>query len=123
MSIIYHIAEANIWQQAQTSGSYQVESLRAQGFIHLSEAQQVLLVANAIYRGQRGLVLLHVETTRLTAELRREPPDHPDHPSDDGQQRASAELFPHLYGSLNLDAVIKVTPFEPNADGEFTALV
>jgi uncharacterized protein (DUF952 family) len=28
--------------------------------------------------------------------------------------------FPHLYGALNLDAVVKVWPFKPGIDGRFS---
>ncbi len=78
----------------------------ADGFIHLSTAPQVVRVANARFAGARDLVLLCVAADRLRAPLRYERGD----PGSD-------ELFPHLYGSLKADAVIRVLSFDEGPDG------
>lgn len=111
---IYHITTRRAWDAAQQHGKYEAPSLHSQGFIHLSKADQVLRVANAIYADQSDLVLLEVDPVRLKSELRYEPPDMtlPAEHQDD-------ELFPHLYGALNLDAVAQVCDFPSRADGTF----
>jgi uncharacterized protein (DUF952 family) len=78
----------------------------ADGFIHLSTAAQVVRVANARFAGAPDLVLLCVAADRLAAPLRYERGD----PGSD-------ELFPHLYGPLEVDAVVRVLPFEEGAGG------
>jgi uncharacterized protein (DUF952 family) len=67
----------------------------------------VVRVADARFAGARDLVLLCVAVQRLDAPLRYEP----------GEQ-GSDELFPHLYGPLNGDAVLQAVPF-PEAPGGF----
>ena len=115
MALIYHITTQAAWQIAQKQGSYTDPSLEDQGFIHLSDLNQVTRVANAIFVGQSGLVLLEVETERLEAPLKYEPPD-----TGVPAAHYSGELFPHLYGVLNLEAVTRVLAFTPSADGTFT---
>lgn len=111
--LVLHVTTRRAWQAAQEHGEYRAESLASQGFIHFSRRDQILGVANAFYRGRRGLVLLVVDPARLKAELRWEPPDPRASPlTPEG-------LFPHLYGPLNLDAVLRVLDFEPGADGAF----
>ena len=105
---IYHITSRQAWSAAQTHGQYAADSLAQAGFIHCSKASQILRVANVLYVGQTSLVLLEVEPGRLTSELRWEP----------GADLQS-ELFPHVYGPLNLDAVVAVLDFAPAADGKF----
>ena len=78
----------------------------ADGFIHLSTAAQVVRVAHARFAGARDLVLLCVAADRLAAPLRYERGD----PGSD-------ELFPHLYGALQVDAVVRVLPFVEGAGG------
>jgi uncharacterized protein (DUF952 family) len=58
-------------------------------------------VASRLYAGQSGLVLLTIDTERLRSEVRYEPPP------------GSDELFPHVYGPVNADAVIRAEPFDP----------
>lgn len=106
MPVIYHITPAAAWDAAQHAGVYAADSLATEGFIHLSTRAQVLWVADRFYAGQSGLVLLAVATERLAAELRYEE-------SEPGQR------FPHLYGPLNLDAVIAAHLFAPGPDGSF----
>ncbi|MBI5666897.1 MAG: DUF952 domain-containing protein [Chloroflexi bacterium] len=115
--MIYHIARQEDWQAAQRAGSYQTDSLASQGFIHCSTREQVTRVANAIFRGQRDLVLLVIAPGKLAVPLKFEPPVHP----ETGQpETGTGEQFPHIYGAINLDAVVQVLPFLPDATGVFT---
>jgi len=84
------------------------------GFIHCSKPSQIVGVANTFYRGQQGLVLLVIDPLKLQAELKWEPPAEPE-----PTHAREGELFPHIYGPLNLDAVIEILPFEPDEDGNF----
>jgi len=108
---ILHLTARTAWEAAKTDGAYRADSLAGQGFIHCSTPAQVLRVANAFYAGQHGLVLLVLDPARLTSEVRWEPgTDQPD------------ELFPHVYGPINPEAVTRVLDFEPDAQGRFGRL-
>ncbi len=113
--MIYHITTWDAWHAAQQDGNYRPESLTTQGFVHLSNREQVLRVANGFYHGQKGLVLLCVDTARLSAPLKYEPPD-----TLIPAEHYAGELFPHVYGALNVDAVTQAVDFPPHADGSFT---
>ena len=108
MDNIYHICKREAWDEARRMKRYQADSLKSEGFIHSSKFDQVLRVAEAFYRGQKDLVILRIDQAKLKAEVRWEAgSDKPD------------ELFPHIYGSINLEAVIKVWDFRENPDGHF----
>lgn len=115
--LIYHIAPRDNWQAAHSEGMYRADSLAADGFIHCSTSRQVTRVANTLFRGQQELVLLVIDAARLQPELRWEPPASTA-PLPDGSE-PTRELFPHLYGPLNLDAIVRVVDFEPGSDGRF----
>ncbi len=85
------------WSAALTTGFYEAASLAAEGFIHLSREGQVRGVLERYYKNQQNLLLLHVDEARLTHELKYE------------MSPSINELFPHLFGVLNLDAVVEVT--------------
>jgi uncharacterized protein (DUF952 family) len=106
MQPIFHITQRQAWEASQAQGLYRCDSLKTEGFIHCSTQTQVIRVANSFYHGQSGLVLLHIAVDRLQAELRYDPIE-------------TGEVFPHLYGPLNLDAVVQVLAFEPRTDGSF----
>jgi uncharacterized protein (DUF952 family) len=105
---ILHATARTAWLDAQKRGQYVAESLASEGFIHCSKTAQILRVANSFFLGQHGLVLLVIDPVCLSSELRWEP----------GLDLAT-ELFPHILGPLNLDAVVNVLDFEPDADGKF----
>ena len=105
------------WLAAQKDGEYRAPSLESEGFIHCSTEQQIVGLANSFYAGQHGLVLLEIAPSKLTPELRWEPPAHPNTQAD---LPPTDELFPHIYGPLNIDAVIRTIDFEPNSDGNFS---
>jgi uncharacterized protein (DUF952 family) len=107
VTFIYHIAEAADWAQAQRDGQYTISTrgrtLAEEGFIHASTAEQVPLVAGAYYRGVPDLVLLVIDTERVRPELRYE------------QVPGQPNPYPHIYGPLNLDAVLETRPFDPTS--------
>jgi uncharacterized protein (DUF952 family) len=107
ITTIIHITSEHEWEQALRLGRYAPESLAREGFIHCSNPQQVIRVANALYRGIHALVLLHVEVEKLSSAVVYE------------NLEGGVELFPHVYGPIELEAVRTVTRFEPAADGRF----
>lgn len=96
-----------MWEQALQVGRYEADSLGAQGFIHCSKPEQVVSVANIKFCGQKGLVLLCIDTDKVASEIRYE------------NCEGGNELFPHIYGPLDLDAVTYVCEFQPLSDGMF----
>jgi uncharacterized protein (DUF952 family) len=107
--MIVHIVERREWEQAQASGEYRAGSLAAEGFIHGSQPEQVLRVANRFYCGVPDLLVLWIDPQRLSAPIRYEASD--------------GEPFPHIYGALNLESVIRVSELSPEADGVYRTLI
>jgi uncharacterized protein (DUF952 family) len=105
MSIIFHITRSQQWEQAKQVQSYRGDTLDSEGFIHCSTLPQVLKSANKFFVGQTGLLLLSIDSDKVQAEVKYE--------------YAAGENYPHIYGPLNVDAVLKVVEFEPGADGKF----
>jgi uncharacterized protein (DUF952 family) len=104
---IYHIAETQDWLAAKEIGEYRAESLGIQGFIHCSTSDQVLQVANSIYTNRLDLVLLVIDPNKLDVDLQWE------------SLSEGGELFPHIYGAVNLDAVLNAMPLKPDQNGRF----
>jgi uncharacterized protein (DUF952 family) len=96
---LVHICLWGDWERAVQAGVYRVASLDELGFIHLSRPEQIQGVAKRYYAGVQGLVLLWIDPHKLSAEIRWEPSD--------------GQVFPHLYGALNLEAVQLVQDFSP----------
>ncbi|KNX37373.1 DUF952 domain-containing protein [Luteipulveratus halotolerans] len=107
MSRIYHLAEPDDWRAAQETGSYETStrgrSLADEGFIHASTEHQWPQVRRRFYADVADpLLLLEIDPDRLTSQLIREP-----------VAEAGGEVFPHIYGPLNTDAVLAVHEVEP----------
>jgi uncharacterized protein (DUF952 family) len=112
--MIFHITFRKDWQAAQAKGEYTTESLHSEGFIHCSNLHQVLPVAEKFYKGQSDLVLLMIDPSRLTSTLKWEAPAGGVPPG-----LSAGDLFPHIYGPLNLDAVVNVFDFIFDSNGVF----
>ncbi len=114
--MILHITSKSEWAEAQTRGEYIAPSLNTEGFIHCSTEKQVLHVANAFYSGRTDLVLLKLDGAKLKPELKWEPPAGPPAPGI-----SESDLFPHIFGPINLTAVASILDFEPDsASGTFS---
>ena len=114
MSRLYHIARRQDWLAAQATGSYAISTLGKTlgdvGFIHLSFAHQVKMVADYIYSNTADLVLLKIDPEKLIAEVKIENVD------------GTTERFPHLYGPLNIEAVTKVEEFKVTKDNTYPSI-
>jgi len=93
--MIYHVTTKAAWQLALDTGFYTAPSLELEGFIHNSTAAQVTGVLDRYYQGQTDLLLLHIDETKLTAPLKYE------------LAPSVMEEFPHIFGHINLEAIIK----------------
>lgn len=94
MGHLFHITTRKAWDRAQGTGHYRPKSLDTEGFIHLSTEQQWRHTLHRLFRGQKDLVVLCIDTDRLAGEVRFEPAD--------------GEEFPHLYAPLEVSAVVHV---------------
>jgi uncharacterized protein (DUF952 family) len=102
---IYKICPASAWHEAERQGVYRGGADDARdGFIHFSTASQVGETARKHFFGQHGLFLIAVDADALGDGLRWEP-------------SRNDELFPHLYGELDLGAVRAVLTMQARADG------
>ena len=104
MPLILHIASYEDWE-AQKKGFYQPAAFA--GFIHCSTPEQIIPIANYLFFGKTGLILLLIDQEKIFAQVRYE------------NLEGGEKLFPHIYGLLNLDAVIKVFAFNPDKTGKF----
>jgi uncharacterized protein (DUF952 family) len=105
--MILHIIESENWNKVKNEEVYAPSSLDDEGFIHCSTKEQVLGVANFLFKGQPNLLLLCIDPNKVNARIVYE------------DLYETGKLFPHIYGPLNIDAVSKVVAFKPTDDGSF----
>jgi len=105
--LIFHLVTQKTWKASQHRGEYIPESLKEEGFIHCSSGQQIEKTANRLFKGEKRLFLLVIDVSRLQSRLTYE---------DKG---GTGEKFPHLYGPINIDAVIDKIKIFPEKDGSF----
>lgn len=100
---IYHLALRHAWDAASREGEYRRStidtSLDEEGFIHCSYRDQVQGVADRFYRDRTDVLLLTIDASKVLAEIKTE------------------NSFPHIYGPLPIDAVVRVEPVECHDDG------
>lgn len=114
MAQILHMTPADYWVQAQVAGTYEMStrglSLADVGFIHCSTADLIGPVAQAVYGSFSDplvvLVLLDDDIRASGVEVRYE----------DG---GNGNLYPHIYGPLDVSLVKSVEPAGFTADGVF----
>jgi uncharacterized protein (DUF952 family) len=102
---IYKICPASAWREAERQGVFKGSPVDIDdGFIHFSAASQVEETARKHFAGQAGLFLIAVDADVLGDALKWE-------------RSRNDELFPHLYGDLDLGAVARVHAMHMRSDG------
>ncbi len=110
-NIIYHVAEQTEWEQAKSGGNYTPSGFPNDGFIHASTASQLNGLKKAgIFSTENQWVVLHIDTLKVKVPVKFEAPDHPEDISEEERQNLANDLFPHIYGALNTDAVVDTSP-------------
>jgi uncharacterized protein (DUF952 family) len=96
MPIIYHVTTAAEWNTAKQKGFYEAASLKEEGFIHCSQEHQVAGILERYFADKTGLVKLVIDTDKLTSRFVFD------------WSTSIRDTFPHVYGPLNINAVIDV---------------
>jgi uncharacterized protein (DUF952 family) len=94
---IFHITTRDQWETALIKGVYMAATQAEEGFMHCSTADQVAGVLERYYAGRSGLVKLKIDPDKLSCPLIYE------------LATSVNQLFPHLYGPLNVNAVVEIT--------------
>jgi uncharacterized protein (DUF952 family)/GNAT superfamily N-acetyltransferase len=115
--VILHLLSRESWAEAQANGQLVAPSVATEGFAHCSTEHQMVDVANKYYRAVHNMVLLNIDPARLTSKLIFEPPAH----LDGSPTLPHEPMFPHIYGPINLDAVLEVIDFPCDSNGYFSA--
>ncbi len=100
--MIYHVTDRARWERSlaegRHTGSTRDVELAEEGYIHCSTADQVAGVLERFYDGVPDLVLLHIDETLLASPVVYE------------QLGGAPEPFPHVYGPIDLAAVVEAEP-------------
>ena len=101
-----HLIPAEVWSCQEHGSLYFPDAYDQDGFIHLTIGSTNLMeVANLFYaQDDRDYLVLTLDKTKITSPVR----------FDDESGR-----YPHIYGPLNVDAVIAVDPVRRDAGGAF----
>lgn len=108
-NVILHIAREEDWNKVKTENAsyYHPERIKREGFIHCATREQILDAVEFIYKEKINLKILYIDPDKVKAEIVYE------------DLHSTGEKFPHIYGALNVDAVIRVVDFQPNTEGIF----
>jgi uncharacterized protein (DUF952 family) len=96
MPEIYHITTSGEWNKGKQKGFYENDSLKEEGFIHCSQEPQIAGVLKRFFAGKTDLVKLVINTDKLSSRFVFE------------WSSSMQDTFPHIYGPINLEAVIEV---------------
>lgn len=106
MNLIYKLAPAGLWKQAEAAGVFTGAPVDlADGFIHFSTSAQTRETAAKHFNGEADLLLIAVDAGLLADGLKWE-------------ESRGGQLFPHLYGPLPLAVVRSVAPVPRGPDGQ-----
>jgi uncharacterized protein (DUF952 family) len=102
---IYHITTPDEWMASVAGGQHRAPSLDDEGFIHCSTRKQLERSLNRFFQGVNRVTLLTIDPVLLESELNYEPADN--------------DSFPHIYGPINIGAVVSVEEVRPEEDGKW----
>lgn len=105
-AVIYHAATLEVWE-ARSADFYQPAQYADEGFVHASSAEQLIGTLHKHYPGRHDLVVLTIDPARLSSKVVWE------------DLYGSGVEFPHIYGPVDLSAVVDAAPLACDLDGRF----
>jgi|SRR5690625_379632 len=105
--LIFHVTTDEYFSAHKSFNNYKPETLDTKGYIDCSKGSQIEETANRIFSGENELLLLIIDLSTLSAEVKYE------------TDRQTSEKFPHIYGPLNMDAVMDKFTIHAEEDGRF----
>ncbi len=106
--ITYHMVPREYYEAQPADRDYLPEPMAAgrEAFIHCTDgAANVAATGNRFYTADpRDFIILVLDLDKLRSPVRYEDP---------------GRIFPHIYGPLNRDAIIKIIPFPRDPAGRF----
>lgn len=131
--MILHLVTKSLWEQQANNKLFITESLAKEGFIHCTgDSNGLLQVANRFYKHViEACVALEIDPAKLTAPLKWEAPAHPaqqTNPADTlptsvtnemGASNIALTQFPHVYGPINREAIVRVIAIKRDQEGNF----
>jgi len=98
-NFVYHVVMPNYWKQFEGKTTYTPPTFAEEGFIHCCVKGQVDYVLSTYFKGVEEVLLLKIDKTLLTSELKVEP--------------ANGQYFPHVYGAINKSAITAIEKMTP----------
>ena len=107
----HHVVPRADWEAADPDVPWAPDSLRTEGFVHLSRPDQLDATIARHFPPEADLVVLTVDLDQLTCPVVVE------------DTTGRGEAFPHAYGALDPDAIVEVSDVgrRRTSDGTGTA--
>lgn len=93
---IYHICLPKELIERSVNGFYHHPSLESEGFIHCSTFSQLNDTIERFFSDDEKIIILQIDVNQLVPELKFE------------RAPSLNELFPHVFGPINIDAIMHV---------------
>ena len=108
MAKVFHLISEQDWESVRGASEWRPGSLGDEGFIHCSgDEEQAMRVVARLYPDRLDLLALEVDTEKLNCPVISEP-------------SRSGEIYPHIYGPLDISAVVKVWRVGPDGNGGYS---
>ncbi|WCN37613.1 DUF952 domain-containing protein [Aneurinibacillus uraniidurans] len=106
MTTIYCLTPASYWATFADKSEYVPRDYKEEGFIHATKGDDLLYkVANRVYHNfDAELLLLVIDEELVTSTIKYE-------------QAKDGNLYPHIYGPLNMDAIIEIKTMHRTKEG------
>ncbi|MCX7571196.1 DUF952 domain-containing protein [Tumebacillus sp. DT12] len=106
MNTIYCLVPGPYWALYKDKDEYVPRDYEEEGFIHATKGDDLLArVTKRVYAAHEGeLLLLVIDESRVRSEVKYE-------------QASDGNLYPHIYGPLNTDAIAEIREMVKGVDG------
>lgn len=105
--LIFHVTTEEYFQDHKVNNRYQPESLDSKGFIHCSKGTQIEATANRIFPDRDEILLLIIDISTLSSDVKYD------------MDEQTGEKYPHIYGPLNIDAIMDKLTIYAEDNGDF----